>query len=46
MNYFETTEYNCKEEVKNRINNIFALHESDKWKDILKKINSIIKPTI
>ena len=46
MNYFETTEYNCKEEVKNRINNLFALHESDEWKDILKKINSIIKPTI
>ena len=22
MNYFETTEYNCKEEVKNRIDNL------------------------
>jgi len=43
MNYFETTEYNCKEEVKNRINNLFILHKSKEWLDILEKINNIVK---
>ena len=43
MNYFETTEYNCKEEVKNRINNLFILHKSKEWTDILENINSIVK---
>ena len=43
MNYFETTEYNCKEEVKNRINKLFILHKSKEWTDILEKINSIVK---
>jgi len=43
MNYFETTEYNCKEEVKNRVDNLFILHKSKEWIDILEKINSIFK---
>ena len=43
MNYFETTEYNCKEEVKNRVDNLFILHKSKEWIDILEKINSILK---
>ena len=43
MNYFETTEYNCKEEVKNRIDNLFVLHKSKEWIDILENINSIVK---
>jgi len=43
MNYFETTEYKCKEEVKNRIDKLFILHKSKEWKDILEKINSIVK---
>ena len=43
MNYFETTEYNCKEEVKNRITNLFILHKSKEWTDILEKINCIVK---
>jgi len=43
MNYFETTEYNCKEEVKNRIDNIFILHKSKEWLEIKERINSIIK---
>lgn len=43
MNYFETTEYNCKEEVKNRINKLFILHKTKEWTDILEKINSIVK---
>lgn len=43
MNYFETTEYNCKEEVKNRVDNLFILHKSKEWINILEKINSIFK---
>ena len=43
MNYFETTEYNCKEEVKKRVDNLFSLHKSKEWIDILEKINSILK---
>jgi len=43
MNYFETTEYNCKEEVKNRIDNLFILHKSKEWNNILENINAIIK---
>lgn len=43
LNYFETTEYICKEEVKNRIHNLFILHKSKEWKDILEKINSIVQ---
>ena len=40
MNYFETTEYNCKEEVKHRIDNLFILHKSKEWNEILEQINS------
>ena len=43
MNYYETTEYNCKEEVKHRIGNLFTLHKSKEWTDILENINSIVK---
>jgi hypothetical protein len=43
MNYFETTEYNCKEEVKNRIDNLFILHKSKEWTDILEKIKIVLK---
>jgi len=46
MNYFETTEYNCKEEVNTRINNLFALHKSKVWTDILENIDSIIKSSV
>ena len=46
MNYFETTEYNCKEEVKNRIDSLFILHKSKEWLDILKDITSIVKTSI
>jgi len=41
LNYYETTEYNCKEEVKNRIDNLFLLHKTKEWNDILEKINSM-----
>ena len=41
MNYFETTEYNCKEEVKNRINKLFILHKKKQWTDLIGKINSL-----
>ncbi len=43
MNYFETTEYNCKEEVKKRIDNLFILHKSKEWINIIENINSIAK---
>jgi hypothetical protein len=43
LNYYETTEYNCKEEVKNIIDNLFILHKSKEWIDILEKINYIVK---
>lgn len=43
LNYFETTEYNRIEEVKNRIDNLFILHKSKEWIDILENINSIVK---
>ena len=43
MNYYETTEYNCKKEVTNRLDCLFVLHKSKAWCDILEKINSIIK---
>ena len=43
MNYYETTEYQCKDEVKNRIDNLYTLHKSKEWIDISEKINSIIK---
>tara|TARA_B110001450_G_scaffold1450_2_gene1686 strand:+ start:7047 stop:7565 length:519 start_codon:yes stop_codon:yes gene_type:complete len=43
MNYFETTEYKCKEEVKNRVDNLFILHKSKEWLDILENINYIFK---
>ena len=42
MNYDETTEYNCKQEIKNRINNLFILHKSKEWLKISEKINNII----
>ena len=42
MNFYETTEYKCKEEVKNRIDNLFMLHKSKEWRDIIEKINSIV----
>ena len=43
MNYFETTEYNCKNEVKQRIDDLFALHKSKEWNDIIEKIENIVK---
>jgi hypothetical protein len=46
MNYYETTEYNCKEEVKNRLNNLFDLHKSKEWTVILEQIHSIIKSEV
>jgi len=45
LNYFETTEYNCKEEVKNKIDNLFILHKSKKWLDILENINYLLQST-
>jgi hypothetical protein len=46
MNYFETTEYKYILEVKNRIDNLFILHKSKEWIDILEKINAIVKSDI
>ncbi len=48
LNYFETTEYNCKEEVKNRLDKLFLLHKSKEWMDILENINVIceIEPKV
>jgi hypothetical protein len=46
MNYFETTEYKYILEVKNRIDNLFILHKSKEWIDILEKINAIVKSCI
>lgn len=43
LSYFETTEYNCKEEVKNRLDNLSILHNSKEWIDIKEQINSILK---
>ena len=43
LSYFETTEYSCKEEVKNRIYKLFILHNSKEWTDIKEEINSILK---
>jgi hypothetical protein len=46
MNYFETTEYNCKEEVNNRISKLFILHNSTEWIDILDKIQNIVQSSV
>ena len=43
LNYNETTEYNCKEEVQLRINKLFILHKSQEWGSIINKINKIIQ---
>jgi hypothetical protein len=39
MNYYETTEYNCKDEVKQRIDKLFIFHKSKECNDIVEKIN-------
>tara|TARA_Y100000389_G_scaffold6221_1_gene5966 strand:- start:475 stop:1089 length:615 start_codon:yes stop_codon:yes gene_type:complete len=44
MNYSETTEYKYIKEVQNRVDNLFILHRSKEWMDILDKINSILHP--
>jgi len=43
LNYNETTEYKFYEEIKTRLDNIFKLHQSKEWKDILKEIDIIVK---
>lgn len=43
LDYFETTEYNCKKEVQQRVNNLLNLHKSKEWNDILGKIHSLAK---
>ena len=43
LSYLETTEYKCKEEVKNRVDNLIILHKSKEWIDIKEQINSILK---
>jgi hypothetical protein len=39
MNYNETTEYAYIEEVRNRVNNLFILHKSKEWLDIINYLN-------
>jgi len=41
MNYYETTEYNCKDEVKQRIDKLFIIHKSKEWNDIVEQINAL-----
>lgn len=43
LNYTDTTEYKYVEEVKKRVNNILALHETKEWKEIKDKIEVINK---
>lgn len=43
MNYWETTEWNVKEEIKNRIANLFMVHTSAQWKEIIMKIEQFPK---
>ena len=41
MNYYETTEYNCKNEVKQRIDKLFILHKSKEWNNVIEQINAL-----
>jgi len=43
LNFDETTEYRMVEEVKTRVENLFELHKSKKWLDIIKEIDSIVR---
>ena len=43
MNYFETTEYNCKPEIKQRIDKLFILYKSKEWNEIIEKIKFLSK---
>ena len=42
MNYHETTEYMYVQEVRERIDNVKKLHQTEEWKDVINKIENLL----